>query len=95
MMRRRLPERGLLVQAQPIAKILRGTKTWEIRGRRTGIRSPIALIQSRSDEIVGTCELVDVRGPLSRNEFRQCQEVGAATRRTLRAFRTTRPAPGS
>jgi hypothetical protein len=54
-----------------IEKVLAGSKTWEIRGRRASIRGRIALIRSRSGFIVGTCELVDVVGPLTLKEYRR------------------------
>lgn len=42
-----------------------GSKTWELRASATKIRGKIALIQSGSGLVVGTCDLVDVKGPLS------------------------------
>jgi hypothetical protein len=67
---RRFPERGLLIRSPHIEKVLAHTKTWEIRGKATKIRGRIALIRSGSGLIVGTCELVDVIGPLSMKEFK-------------------------
>ena len=49
--------------------ILDGKKTWEIRGRHTHVRGRIALIQGGSGLIVGTCDLTDVVGPLTLEEF--------------------------
>ena len=49
--------------------ILDGRKTWEIRGTKTGVRGRIALIRKGSGKVVGTCDLVDVVGPLSRHEL--------------------------
>jgi ASCH domain len=63
--------RGLLILEQPLNKILSGTKTWEIRSRATARRGPIALIQSKSGLVVGTCEVVDVVGPLSLKELQR------------------------
>jgi hypothetical protein len=63
--------RGLKIRAPFGDWILDGLKTWEIRGRRTKIRGPIALIEVGSQMIVGTCELRDVVGPLSGAELRQ------------------------
>jgi hypothetical protein len=57
--------RGLLIRKDWLDQILAGTKTWEIRGKATALRGPIALIQSKSGHVVGTCELVEVVGPLS------------------------------
>lgn len=60
---------GLLIKEEWLEKILRGEKTWEIRGARTKIRSPIALIKSKSGHIFGTCNVIDVVGPLSKAEL--------------------------
>lgn len=57
--------RGLLVMKEYLDQILAGTKTWEIRGRATSMRGPIALIQSKSGLVVGRCEIVGTVGPLS------------------------------
>jgi hypothetical protein len=65
-----LPDRALIIRPEPLEKIFRGTKTWEIRSRSTTIRGPIALIASKSGLVVGTCELVDVKGPLRYSEIR-------------------------
>ena len=56
---------GLLILKEPLDKILLGTKTWEIRGKATARRGPIALIESKSGHVVGTCDVVDVMGPLT------------------------------
>src|SRR5262245_30648263 len=45
--------------------ILPGRKTSELRSARTVIRGRIGLIESGSGRISGTCELVDVVGPLT------------------------------
>jgi hypothetical protein len=60
---------GLLIKEYWLDKILAGTKTWEIRSRATARRGPIALIQSKSGQVVGTCEVVDVVGPLTAAEL--------------------------
>jgi hypothetical protein len=62
---------GLLILKEPLDKILAGTKTWEIRGKATARRGPVALIQSKSGCVVGTCELVDVVGPLTLPELQR------------------------
>ncbi len=67
----RLPVKGLLIKSPWIEKILEGKKTWEIRGTNTRIRGTIALIRSGSSLVVGTCELVNVVGPLSLSDFRK------------------------
>jgi hypothetical protein len=63
--RRKRTMKGLLVKLPWIDKILRGEKTWELRGSNTRIRGPIALIQSGTGTVVGVCELTSVEGPLS------------------------------
>lgn len=62
--------RGLLIRQPFIDWILDGKKTWEIRGSATAVRGPIALLQSGSGTIVGTCELIDVEGPLTAKKLR-------------------------
>ena len=62
---------GLLILKEPLDKILAGTKTWEVRGKATARRGPIALIESKSGHVVGTCEVVDVVGPLNLAELRR------------------------
>src|SRR5262249_9050094 len=57
--------KGLVIRKEPLDKILAGTKTWEIRGKSTTLRGRIALIESKSGHVVGTCEVVDVVGPLT------------------------------
>jgi hypothetical protein len=49
--------------------ILSGEKTWEIRGRYTHRRGKIALIRSGSGLVLGTCDLVAVKGPLTLEEL--------------------------
>lgn len=56
---------GLLILREHLDKILAGTKTWEIRGKATARRGPVALIESKSGHVVGTCEITDVVGPLA------------------------------
>jgi hypothetical protein len=57
--------RGLLIRDPYVSWILDGRKTWEIRGAATAIRGRIALIKAGSGTVVGTCELVDVIGPIT------------------------------
>lgn len=64
------PTRALLIRAPFIDWILDGKKTWEIRGKATDMRGPIGLIQSGSGLIVGACEVVDIRGPLTAANLR-------------------------
>jgi hypothetical protein len=56
--------RGLVIRKPYVDWILAGKKTWEIRGSATKVRGRIALIAGGTGTVVGTCELVDVRGPL-------------------------------
>jgi len=75
------PSRGLMVLKEPLAKILSGSKTWEIRGSATAIRGPIALIESKSGTVVGVCDVVGVEGPLSLAELnRNARKTGFSTR---------------
>ena len=62
--------RGLVIRKPYVDWILAGTKTWEIRGSATRIRGRIALIAGGTGTVVGTCELIDVRGPLSIADLR-------------------------
>ena len=63
--------KALLIRQPWIDRILRGEKRWELRGSRTKVRGLIALIQSGTGAVVGTCELVGVEGPLSLAELRR------------------------
>jgi len=51
--------------------ILEGKKTWEIRSRSTNIRGRVGLIRSKSLTVVGTCEIVEVIGPLTEQDIRR------------------------
>jgi len=62
--------RGLVIRPQWIELILKGKKTWEIRGAKTAMRGTIGLIPSGSGTIVGVCEVIDCVGPLSASGFR-------------------------
>lgn len=62
---------GLIIQKEPLDKILARRKTWEMRGSSTTRRGAIALIESGTGCVVGTCELVDVVGPLTLAELRR------------------------
>ena len=61
--------RGLLIKREFMELILAGKKEWELRGSRSQIRGPIALIESGSGTVVGTCTLDDVIGPLTLKEM--------------------------
>jgi len=62
---------GLLIKDPYVTWILEGKKTWEIRGSSTKVRGRIALIKSKTGHVFGTCELVDVKGPLSLEDLRK------------------------
>ncbi|WP_408628958.1 ASCH domain-containing protein [Anaeromyxobacter terrae] len=80
--------RGLIILPGPLDKILAGTKTLEIRSRATAVRGPVALIESGSGTIVGTCTITGCVGPLTRAD---CQRNA----RRAGFSRGTAPAPGS
>jgi hypothetical protein len=61
--------RALIVKEPWVSMILKGEKTWEIRGSNSLIRERIGLIRGGSGQVVGTVELVDSIGPLSRDEL--------------------------
>jgi hypothetical protein len=82
--------RGLLIRSPHIEKILRGEKIWEIRGSRTSVRGPIALIRSGSGEVVGTCEIVDCIGPLTDQELRRnASKAGLRRAEAVSRYRRT------
>jgi ASCH domain-containing protein len=60
---------ALLIKAPWIYDILEGRKTWELRGNATKRRGTIALVESGTGHVVGVCEIVDVKGPLSIREL--------------------------
>lgn len=77
--------RGLLIRSPYIEQILAGRKIWELRGSRTAIRGPIGLIRSGSGQIVGTCEVVGVIGPLTLADLRKnARKAGLAAAETPR-----------
>lgn len=63
------PRRGLVVREPWASRLLAGTKVWEIRGRSTRIRGPIALIAGGSKTVIGVLDMVDVVGPLSAAQY--------------------------
>ncbi len=63
-----IPTKGLIIKSPYIEKILAGTKTWEMRSKSTQVRGPIALIKQGSGQVVGVANLIDVKGPLSKQD---------------------------
>ena len=63
--------KALIIKKQWLDLIFASRKSWELRGSCTSIRGRIGLIESGSGKIMGTCELDDVRGPLSISELRR------------------------
>ena len=63
--------KGLIIDRPHIGRILSGDKTWEMRTTRTQQRGRIALIQKSSGTVIGTADLVDCIGPLTREELLQ------------------------
>jgi hypothetical protein len=66
---------GSTVAWVPFSRTLRciaaRRRAWEIRGKATARRGPIALIESKSGHVVGTCAVVDVVGPLTLAELQK------------------------
>jgi len=62
--------KGLMIKREYADLILSGAKTWEIRGQVTAERGRIALLASGTKLVVGTCEILDVVGPLTLGELR-------------------------
>ena len=60
---------SLIIKKPFLDRILSGEKTWELRGSKTHKRGKIGLIESGSGRIVGECELIDCKGPLSQEEY--------------------------
>ena len=63
--------RALLIREPWASMILSGTKRWEIRSTSTSIRGPIAIAAGGTGTIVGVCNVVGVRGPLSVDDYAQ------------------------
>ncbi|MCS4089817.1 ASCH domain-containing protein [Rhizobium sp. BK176] len=64
-----MPDRGLIVREPWVSLLLSGQKTWELRGSRTSKRGRTALIGSGTGAVLGEADLVDVIGPLSREDI--------------------------
>ena len=64
-------QRTLTIRAEPIRKILTGSKKWEMRSRPTRIRERIGLSVKGAGLIVGTCIISDCVGPLTFDQVRR------------------------
>lgn len=53
--------KALIIKKPWIDYILNGSKVWEIRGCNTKMRGIIELIQSGSELVVGSCNIVDCK----------------------------------
>lgn len=76
--------KALVIRSPWVEKILAGSKTWELRKKPTRIRGPIAIIRGGSGLVVGTAEITDCIGPMSRDELRQQFEKHQAPDATLK-----------
>ncbi len=61
--------RALIIREPWASMIVLGTKRWELRGTATTVRGPIAIAAGGTGTIIGVCNVVDVRGPLSIEEY--------------------------
>lgn len=75
-MKNPLPERGLVIRQPWIDRILKGAKTWELRGKPTQVRVEMALIQGGSCLVVGTARVAETKGPLSREALQSAAKQG-------------------
>lgn len=63
------PTQGLIIQAEPLEKILTGRKTWEMRSAHTKKRGRIALIKKGSGKIYGTATIINSLGPFTEEDM--------------------------
>jgi hypothetical protein len=61
--------KALIIDSPHIERILSCEKTWEMRSTSVKQRGRIALIRKGSGLVVGTVEVVDVKGPLTRDDM--------------------------
>lgn len=80
--------KALIIKQPWIDFILKGDKTWEIRGHKTKIRGEIELIQSRSGLVVGKCNLVDCI-ELSLNEYQRSTDKHCINNTTKLPYKKT------
>lgn len=61
----------LIIKKKFLDKILRGEKTWEIRGSKTTKKGIIGLIESGSGKVIATANLVQCHGPFSVEDLKK------------------------
>ena len=83
--------KALIIKKHWLDEILSGRKTWELRGSRTSIRGRIGLIESGAGQVVGTCEVIDVVGPLSAVDLRRTNVKHRVPSKQLRRTPYERP----
>lgn len=64
-----VPTRGLIINPEPLEKILSGMKTLELRKKNNKTRGRIALIQKGSGKIIGFATIGDSVGPMTFSDF--------------------------
>lgn len=74
-----VPEKALVIDDPWLGKILAGEKTWEMRSRQISLRGTIGLIRKGSGQVVGTADLIDVRGPLSQLALSEASHLHGIT----------------
>ena len=67
--------KALLIKKKWLDLILSGEKTWELRGSNTARRGEIALIESGTGTIVGTCVVEGAEGPLSLSKLKRSKAM--------------------
>lgn len=75
--------KSLIIDEPWIDLILSGNKIWEMRSQPCRIRGKIGLIRKGSGMIVGTADLIDDKGPLSRDELVENRALHAITQERL------------
>jgi hypothetical protein len=63
--------RALVIRNEPINQILKGTKTWEMRGTPCKIREQVGLIESGTGTVIGVCNVIDCIGPLTPEQWKR------------------------
>ena len=87
--------RALLIQPEPLNKILAGTKIWEIRGSQTKIRKTIGLVPSRSGTVVAIAISSIALVPSASASFTPMQRKRACARIKPNSGIICRRTPGS